>query len=454
MKSQENQLRRKIQSIRGALAFAAIALLAPARISPEENGTESARDSIDGNLVVTEISFTGLTRTRESFLKKEYEKHLGKTVSETNLHDIENDLQSEGLFETFSVSFRDIDGQSAGIVVEVTEKMTFIPLPFAMVSSGGFSAGAIVMDTNAFGVKDMFMVGGFYSSSSIAGIASVARPPRNDGTPGLSAFASVSKNEPKVVGLDNKNALEYRNLSGSAKLSVAEKITEKNMLSVSAGFSTISADERDGKPAASVDSAKIGSLSASWNFLMSDWNGWFSSATKISAEFSASKYFGLDDESELSGIVADANMQLGFQKPFISERLRAVGKIAGDFVLPQRQKSAHISEYKGGSAVGCTILPDKFLTDKIIGASIGIEFALKKYSFGLSSLYANYEAVLTKDFSLGTDTDFSMDEFCHGPNAGIRLYLSKIAFPAVALGMSYNVTKKYGQFTAALGISM
>ena len=41
----------------------------------------------------------------------------------------------------------------------------------------------------------------------------------------------------------------------------------------------------------------------------------------------------------------------------------------------------------------------------------------------------------------------------HGPNGGVRFYLAKIAFPALAMGLAYNVTNNYWQFSASMGVS-
>ena len=66
------------------------------------------------------------------------------------------------------------------------------------------------------------------------------------------------------------------------------------------------------------------------------------------------------------------------------------------------------------------------------------------------SLYSDYQVVYAQDFELTGDGDY---EFCHGPNGGAKFYLAKIAVPALAMGVSYNVTKNYWQFAAAVGVS-
>ena len=62
------------------------------------------------------------------------------------------------------------------------------------------------------------------------------------------------------------------------------------------------------------------------------------------------------------------------------------------------------------------------------------------------SLYGDYQLVYTRD----SDKEY---KFEHGRNAGTRVYLAKIAFPALAMGLAYNVPHHRWQFSAAMGVS-
>ena len=65
-------------------------------------------------------------------------------------------------------------------------------------------------------------------------------------------------------------------------------------------------------------------------------------------------------------------------------------------------------------------------------------------------VFADFILSLQAYFDIFDEGDY---EFHHGPNGGAKIYLAKIAFPALAMGVSYNVRKNYWQFAAAMGMS-
>jgi len=403
---------------------------------------------IDENLVVKKIVFNGLRKTRDSFLQEKYKKYKENTVSQIDMHALETELQQEGIFDEIKINLVSENDEYATIQIDVTEKITFIPLPFAMYSSSGGACGLIVLDTNAFGVKDMFMIGGVLSTSSKMAMASFAKPSKN-GIPGFSIFGSFSKNKPEVYNIENNNVFEYENLNYGVKFSIIEKIGDFHNFALGFDFCRIKTD--DAADSFLTESAKIGNFSLGWNISKSDWNGIFMST--IGSTFSASLGRRFTSDSEIkNNVIQNYATAWTFQKPIFSERFRIVSKISGSF-----GKNNVLSNFYEKNEGSVTILPGEFKTERIAGGYAGFEWAVKKFRFGMLSLYADYEAVYAQDFDISTQMNwFDSDsyKFCQGATGGVRFYLSKIAFPAVALGVSYNATEKYWQFAAAMGVSM
>ena len=96
--------------------------------------------------------------------------------------------------------------------------------------------------------------------------------------------------------------------------------------------------------------------------------------------------------------------------------------------------------------------------EKIVGGNAGLEIAVAKFSWAMLSVYGDYQLVYTKDFLLpGAEENLDNKNdyiLMHGPNGGIRLYLAKIAFPALAMSLSYNATKHYWQGAVSLGMNL
>ncbi len=401
------------------------------------------KQELDQNLLVSSIKFIGLKKTKESYIQSKFKKYQGKTLAETDLHELETAVQLEGLFDDIHINTEQISESEAQISISVKEKITFIPLPFAMVSNSGFMAGGIVMDTNAFGCKDMFMVGGFFSGTSKTALASFSKAPKDHGIPGFSIGGSFSKSEPELVDLEENDLFKYKAIAASGTFSLSEKLGEHFMISNGYSFKYISTDYvteyRDKEP----ESIKAGAVSLSLGYSDSDWNGFFMSTNSVSVSGEAGLTNSEDSDYRHP---LRFSFAIGEQHPILTPRLRMYQKISGFY-----GKKNHLAEFKGGSAASVNILPDSFMSERIVGGKAGLEFAVKKFSWAMFSLYADYQLVYTKvNTLLPDDDDYKLMQ---GVNGGFLFYLSKVAFPALGFGLAYNMTQKYWQAALAMGIS-
>lgn len=149
---------------------------------------------------VTSFSYSGLKKTKESYLNSVLERFYGREINGDTLHEIETALRAEGLFEDISVECP--DEQSGSVEITLREKITFIPLPFLTVSSGKWMGGGIVMNMNAFGNKTMVMGGGFLSAQSKSFIAGLSKPPAAVKDTGYSLFAGAADSTQTVYSVN------------------------------------------------------------------------------------------------------------------------------------------------------------------------------------------------------------------------------------------------------------
>lgn len=395
------------------------------------------------DLTITKINFDGLKKTRDSYIQSKVSKFIGLPLTDENMHDLETAVQLEGLFDDIHISTEQIGDTDAEINISVKEKITFIPLPFAMASSSGYMAGAVVMDTNAFGRKDNFMIGGFFSNSSMTGMASFSKPAKPNGVPGFSVFVSGGKSHPELVDIEEETILKYKSLGFSASISIFEKLGENFTISNGYSYRYLSTESVEEYPSFPEEKLHIGSVSLGLGYSRSDWNGVFMSTNSASISAEVGLTNSEDDEYRHP---LGASFAIGEQHPVFTPRLRIYQKISGYY-----GKKNHISAYMSQSAASVNILPGSFVTERIIGGNAGLEIAVAKFSWAMLSIYGDYQLVYTKKNTLLEDDDEY--EFMHGPNGGVRFYLSKIAFPALSMGLAYNVTKNYWQFAAAMGMS-
>ena len=404
----------------------------------EQNIYETGELQLAPNLIVSKISFIGLKKTRNSYLQSKIKKFTGKPISQTDMHGLETAIQLEGLFEDIKITTEQISDNEAQITISVKEKITFIPLPFALYSDSSFIAGGVVMDTNAFGQKDMFMVGGFFSAETKTGLAAFSKSPKDHGIPGFALFFSGSKSIPLFKNLDGDEVLKFNAISFSTGLTITEKIGEYFTFSNRFNWKSYTTDENSDYPKAQPESIKEISTSLSFGYSKSDWNGIFMSTNSatISAEFGLS-----NSEDKEFRYPMGFSFSIGSQHPVSTPKFRIYQKFSGYY----GQKN-HISSWQKQSAGAVNILPSNFATQRIIGGNAGFEIALKKFSWGMISLYSEYQIVYIQN----TDEKY---EFEHGPNTGTKFYLAKIAFPALAMGLAYNVPHHRWQFSAAMGMS-
>ena len=134
---------------------------------------DSAGDDIKiyENSVITKINFDGLKRTKESYMQSELEEFLYQNADRSTLMQAKTKLTFSGLFSDIAVSYTQTSESEVSLDISVKEKISFLPVPFAMyTTSTGFMGGLVVMDMNAFGIKDMAMVGGFFSAKQVSGM--------------------------------------------------------------------------------------------------------------------------------------------------------------------------------------------------------------------------------------------------------------------------------------------
>lgn len=381
--------------------------------------------------IISSFNYSGLKKTKTSYLDKVLSHFIGQENNEETIHDIETVLQAEGIFEKITV----LPSEENKEVIEITlkEKITFIPLPFLTVSNGKWMGGGIVMNMNAFGNKTMLMGGGFLSSSTDMGVFGLSKPAANVDDLGWSIFTAISNNTQDYTDIYDEEYASFEHLSINFNFAIQKKITPVTSLGGGFGYNFRKMNDNnsfnDGKDVSSQ--AKITTTLAHG---ITDWNGWYLNSKMANVALNAGYDFNLDN------LFYYATSSIVFQHP-LTNRLRFCTTVSASY-----ENNTYILQWPDQSAGSVSILPPEFRTPEIAGGNTGFELAIKKFGFGLFSIYTNYQGVYAKNVN---------DEykFCHGVSGGMRLYLSKIAFPAFAFGMSRNITTKDLYWSGSIGVS-
>ena len=396
-------------------------LSAPSESLPNQNGP-----------VISKITFTGLKRTKESFLEDSLKSYIGKRWNSKTKSNLESDLQAMNLFSTIDFSSSFADGGTVELNVSVKEKIAFIPLPFAMYSSStGFMVGGFVMDMNAGGQKDMFVTGLLWSLDNMMVLGLYTHAPRI-GAPGFRVYGTTGKQNYLIRNSDGDQLLKIENFNASLGSSILFKLDRYNNLDCGLTYQGFFPYDTDVHPDA-YRRNKFGA-NTGWKISDQNWNGVFLSETSFSLNGGAN----IDTKAHVSEVLSAS---IKVQQPLFSKLrlnvLSGAGIVFNGLITDNLQK--------GSGAV--TILDDKFSSPKIAGAASGLEFAVFQHKkIGTISIYGNYEFVFAQEF------DDSL-LFCQGFNVGSKVYLSGLAFPAVSMGLAYNATKNKFYFAGSFGVS-
>lgn len=381
---------------------------------------------------ITKFEIQGLKRTKEFAVQRDLKKFIGKEASAETLHSIENSLQADNLFTNISIGCEPITENESRIKISLEEKMSILPLPIVAVNDGVFSAGAFLIDSNAMGLKDFFMLGGIFSRDNISGMAFFSRPPKGSSL-GFSIYTGISKSDTELVTTKDDSVYDFGSLSFRGSLGVSKKFFDCFSAKLSTGFGIIKVDGSD-EIKGEIESEKVWESSAAIDFKSADWNGVF-----MSEKFAAVKAFV--DVTPCRDVFNGFELKIKIQQPIL-DKLRIVQSASCFYEF-----DAPIVFYTGGRSASVSLFPTEFSSDSMAGLSLGLEYAALKTKIGLFSVYAVYQTARAKDF----DRTWVFNQ---GAGGGMKMYLSKVAFPACSVEVIYNITEKEFRTGFSIGMSM
>ncbi len=386
-------------------------------------------DAIE-KLSIVQFDIDGLKRTKRPYMDSLLNEFLQKPASKETLRSIETKLQGQNLFDQIKVSARALEDGQAAVNISFKEKWSVLPLPFGYYSDGSYAVGLFLMDMNAFGLGCAAVAGGLYSPTNVMGAGAFKKPPTQKGKLGFSVAGNISKTERVLTDTKNRSVFGYDNFYLGFRSSLLFKPTNHTSASVGVGYSFFNP----------IDSPKVNKMNqwsaeASFGISSSDWNGYFLCSNSLSV--GADLYFSDNSEQRFAQIFSFSGQ---CQQPIL-ERLRLMSGMRGFL-----SNNLYVSNYVGRASSGVTLLPKNFLTPQIFGFFTGFEAVVAKAKIGMMSVYAIYEVALARDWD---KTFYS----CHGPEAGVRFYFAKLAFPAFAMGASYNIDENRIQYSISGGAS-
>lgn len=371
---------------------------------------------------ITDIQVQGLKRTKPEVLLEKLEKFKGIDSSAFDKKKLEAELEKTQLFSLTDAS---ISGSTLHITVE--EKFALLPIPFAYLSSDSWGGGLVVMDSNAFGIMDQAAVGGFITSSGWRVLASYSHIQKEHSPFGWNLAVNGGKSKTKIRNDEGDLLLSYDNQVFGASAGINRRLTPWLKGSVSSGVNICDVD--GGDPASEMVIPLTASLTAS----TASWDGTFLNTTYLttSATYNFSQWH--DNYCTLAA-------KAGYEQHLV-QRLRLIAQ-AGVYHSPD----VPVVFSPNQNAAQVYLLSSACRVSSIAGAGAGLEWGIANTRFGVPSLYIQYQTVWAEGI-------MSDNIFGHGPVAGFKFYLKKIAFPAVDIFTVYNVKTGLIRTSAGAGFS-
>jgi hypothetical protein len=388
----------------------------------------------DGNRI-TAVSVIGLKRTKPHIIEKPLQKFVGKDSGTIDTTEVCAVVQTSGILEPLSVEILEQAGNGKILAVTVREKWTFFPIPLVSVNSSGWSAGGVLADANAFGIKDMMMVMGVFGSGDKTASVMYFHSPKGVGEFGWSVMGFFSLQENELTDQTGERTLRRYN-SMSIRPSIGLSYLFSELVNGGIGLSYQNALLRDTENPlnAPKDGMQGIGLSPSIGIRHNTWDGYFLNEKQASLKYEYTFVIGGDD-------IHSVSLNAAFNHSFIPG-FRLTAKSGMVFAT---SSASPFFESKPMSAA-VNILPASYAASSIAGFSLGLEKYLFKFKFGTVSVLAAYQAVYSHSSLLP-------HQFDHGPVGMLQMYFSRLAMPGMGLGAAYNVDKNIWQYAFNMGMT-
>ena len=413
----------------------ATALLEPAPLrSQEETGPEAAPSNI--NSVITSIEIIGLKRTSPGIARYPLEKFLGRDGAELDFNEVYAAVKDTNILEPNLVELVETT-EGLLLRVTVTEKWSIFPVPVVMASSGDYSAGLFLADTNALGLMDMAALGAMYSSSGWMAMLMYRHTPRRNGFLGWNTFFMYNQREREDEDRDEKIYRRYSSDQLRFSFGLSYPFATYFTAGTALSFTDISLKKNSKAFNTPAEGARHLALTPDFSFSYSIWDGYLLSQRSVTLGYSynlalsGSSYHQL----EFRG-ACELPLVPGFR---INLRSGAIWKSeAGSDTAPLFEE--------GPASAQVDILPKKFAAMRYAGISAGLEKYIFKSRWGTFSVLGSWQCVTSYGPISGM-------EFDNGPSGGVRFYLSRLALPALGAMFAYNMNSGRSQFAFNMGMA-
>ncbi len=400
---------------------------------------EKATFAASSDAKVSSVEITGLTKTKKSVLESLIRLEEGEQLTRARYRDTQQNLKRTGLFESINFYYRK-SPEGYRVHIDLKEKSTFVPIPFFSASDGNYSFGFALYEANFLGLRRQLIVSATYAAGNPYGSIGVIDPTIAGSNAQASLFLSGGRNTREAAYPDGEN---YRKYLGS-DVRVFSRLRYRTQQTVQPSFALMfektDVDEGWSESLNQPDSSTViySSTGLTYDdtyFLEYFYRGFL-------AEVSYGYGFQLTgsyDGHGGNGHVLEGKAKLA-QALFGTHRLSLIAR-SGLSQLP----IPNLDELSGS---GFRVLPFR--------RAIGRSYAAGSLEYELPFYRPNWGTLTLSGFFDGGLYEPVKDqrEHFYGPGAGFRLYLSKVAIPAVGVDLGMDLPTETIQLSIVIGMRM
>ncbi|MFQ3620862.1 MAG: hypothetical protein SNJ78_07945 [Spirochaetales bacterium] len=415
----------------GTSAFTKLKPLYAETVFQEESPTEETKVA----LPVEEVKIKGLGKTKPSVLKPYTDPLIGKPFTPLVREQLIQNLRSLGIFHSIQAySYPNGNGGSV-LQIEVKEKWTLVPIPLGGASSGGsFYGGLLLFESNLLGYNKKFFGGAILSESAWKVMTGYIDPRlfQSDTVLFLGFNGSVDQLQYRTVSGDLIR--RYEKTSFDVISEVAFPLLGKLSLGLGMLFYEQQVDPSYEGAFNSPSSGRYLSPTLGLRYQNSYYGPILVYGTFGNVRYEQGWEIGKDTFYGRASISLQAFQPVGENHRF-GWLLQAQAMPEGPSVLFRKVSGRFLKT-----------LPENLYSDTILSSQLVAEAVPFTFSWGAPTLVLFYE---TGGFRQEESSSFL---WTHGPGAGFRIYLSKVAVPAFGFDFAYSVYT--GQFYGFVNVGL
>jgi hypothetical protein len=395
-----------------------------------------SRESMEDGNRVSAVSVAGLKRTRPHVIEKPLRKFIGRDAGSVDTNEVFAIVKGTGILEPLSVEILDNqEGSGKTLAITVKEKWSVFPVPFGGVNSSGWSAGGVLMDANAFGLRDQLMVMGIFGAGDLTASLMYFDSPDGPGEFGWNAMGWFSLQENKTTDQAGEKTLRrYNSMSIKPVLGLLYSPGEHSTAGVSVAYRYVAPRDTEDPVNAPEEGTRGITLSPNIGVRYNSWDGYFLNENSASLKY---EYTFVIDGDDIHSVSLNAAFSCSIIPGF-----RLMAKSGAVFAAPSASPFFETAPMNGLA----NIFSARYSAVNIAGVSLGLEKYLFKFKAGTVSMSAEYQAVYSHSGLLP-------HQFDHGASAMLRLYFAGLALPGMGLGGAYNADKNVWHFAFSFGMT-